>query len=315
MTLQDQMYDEAIAKWTNFDATKTPPIATTAAIEDIDEDDIPVNDTLQQVPVEDAIVTSTSTASSAPSMDLAEMLMPPYLTSYQSDDHHQQHQHVPILSSSMSAKIERRKSLAADESAAVLSKPSPVMMPALDEDEEVEEEEELPVDPDTIPEPIMDEERDAYHIVIAVFGEEIVACVLSIKSKCRERGLLHIQRCVDAACQLATENNLHQLPNLFESTPQVDTDEDNSAAFYLVNATLMMVQEAIMDSREPIVTLAIHIWQQLNGKRIHQVRWYLTFCFYRILSCRKSDLPNGMDPSCLLLSFEAHRRQQCLHSL
>ncbi|KAI8331900.1 hypothetical protein BC941DRAFT_382119 [Chlamydoabsidia padenii] len=236
----DQMYDEAIAKWTNFDAIKTPL-------------DNPKE-------VQKAIVVpnpTTSTASSAPSMDLNEMLMPPYLTSYQSDNKDD----LPALSSSMSAKIERRKSLIVDNSLTDKPSATPVMVPVNEEEDEEEE----PVDPDTIPEPIMDEERDAYHVVIAIFGEETVACVLSIKSKCRERGLLHIQRCVDAACQMATSHTLDQLAQLFKQNPQGDEeDEDDTPSSYLVNATLLMVQEAIMDSREPIVTLAIQIWQQLN---------------------------------------------------
>ncbi|CAO3581972.1 unnamed protein product [Absidia cylindrospora] len=251
MVLQDEMYDEAIAKWTNFDATKSCTLEA--------PDETPA--------APHVLAPSTSTTSSARSLDLEELLMPPYLTSYQSDknnsDDDQPHV-IPILSSSMSAKIERRKSMVSEDSA-VAKQPAAGVMPALDEEEE-EEESEMPLDPDAIPEPIMDEERDAYHVTIIVFGEEIVACVLSIKSKCRERGLLHIQHCIDSAYRLASTQALDQLAQLFDSPISNDEDEDSQydQSSYLVNAALMMIQEAIMDSREPIVTLAIQIWQQLN---------------------------------------------------
>ncbi|ORZ26051.1 hypothetical protein BCR42DRAFT_401487 [Absidia repens] len=218
--LQDEMYDEAIAKWTNFDATKSCTLEA--------PDETPA--------APHVLAPSTSTTSS------------PHA--------------IPILSSSMSAKIERRKSMVSEDSAAA-KQPAAGTMPALDEEEE---ESEIPLDPDAIPEPIMDEERDAYQVTIIVFGEEIVACVLSIKSKCRERGLLHIQHCIDSACRLASTQALDQLTQLFNSPISNDDEEDSQydRSSYLVNAALMMIQEAIMDSREPIVTLAIQIWQQLN---------------------------------------------------
>ncbi|KAI9299589.1 hypothetical protein BJ944DRAFT_47675, partial [Cunninghamella echinulata] len=242
------MYDEAIAKWTNFDTTKNDETS-------INQAPLP--------PITNEISLSSQTTTSAVSTDLAEMLMPPYLTSYHADKVNDDHQPFPILSSSMSAKIERRKSLALEKSASpLLSSANDDILNQVIEEEEEEEEEEI-IDPESIPESIMDEERGTYHSAIQLFGEEIVACVLSIKSKCRERGLKHIQRCIETAYQLAStsSSSLDQLINLFD-TP---ISHDHDLPSFVVNATLMMVQEAVMDSREAIVSLAILIWQQLNG--------------------------------------------------
>lgn len=97
------------------------------------------------------------------------------------------------------------------------------------------------IDPESIPEPIMEEEREPFQLAIQVFGEDTVACILSIKSKCRGRGLGQLEQRIDEA--------IHHGNNY--------KPED------YINASLMLIQEAIMDSREPIVTLAISIWHQL----------------------------------------------------
>ncbi|CAO3596685.1 unnamed protein product [Absidia cylindrospora] len=149
----------------------------------------------------------------------------------------------PTLSSSMSAKIQQRR-----ESQAVAA--ATFGGATLNDDNDI------------TPEAIMDEERATYGPALAVFGESTVACVLDMKSKCRERGLHQIQQCIGAAYQLAETHALGQLPRLFKDDA-IDCDGDGLSA-YLVNATLMMFQEAIMDSRELIVSLAIQIWQQLN---------------------------------------------------
>ncbi|RCI04153.1 hypothetical protein CU098_000103, partial [Rhizopus stolonifer] len=126
------------------------------------------------------------------------------------------------------------------------------------------------VDPDTIPEPIMDEERIPYTLPIHIFGEEIVACVLSVKAKCRGRGLGQIEQKIEAIQQLAQNNQLEELSFMiyfddpYEEEEVHDMDKVTRSISHFVNATLMMIQEAVMDSREPIVSLAITTWHQLN---------------------------------------------------
>ncbi|EIE82043.1 hypothetical protein RO3G_06748 [Rhizopus delemar RA 99-880] len=97
------------------------------------------------------------------------------------------------------------------------------------------------IDPESIPEPIMEEEREPFQLAIQVFGEDTVACILSIKSKCRGRGLGQLEQRIDEAIHHGNDYN----------------PED------YINASLMLIQEAVMDSREPIVALAISIWHQL----------------------------------------------------
>lgn len=129
----------------------------------------------------------------------------------------------------------------------------------IDEEEEEEEEEEY-IDPESIPEPIMDEERGPYTLAIQVFGEQVVACVLSIKVKCRGRGLGLIEQRIESVQNYHHSNELNELV-YFEKR---DTETKQRAISNFINATLMMIQEAIMDSREPIVTMAISTWHQLN---------------------------------------------------
>jgi hypothetical protein len=134
-----------------------------------------------------------------------------------------------------------------------------------------------PVDPDSIPEPIMDEERIPYTLPIHIFGEDIVACVLSIKAKCRTRGLGQIEKKIQSLNAFAQSLQLEALsmliyidgfiPSALEEEEEEDMeqemDDETRAIAHFVNATLMMIQEAVMDSREPIVSLAITTWQQL----------------------------------------------------
>lgn len=91
------------------------------------------------------------------------------------------------------------------------------------------------VDPESIPEPIMDEERIPYTLPIEIFGEDTVACVLSIKAICRKRGLTQIEQHI---IQQANQDVVH--------------------------ATLLMMQEAVMDSREAIVCQAMDVWHQTH---------------------------------------------------
>lgn len=91
------------------------------------------------------------------------------------------------------------------------------------------------IDPESIPEPIMDEERIPYTLPIEIFGEDTVACVLSIKAICRKRGLAQIEQHI---IQQANQDVVH--------------------------ATLLMMQEAVMDSREAIVCQAMDVWHQTH---------------------------------------------------
>ncbi|OBZ82688.1 Centrosomal protein [Choanephora cucurbitarum] len=126
------------------------------------------------------------------------------------------------------------------------------------------------VDPDTIPEPIMDEERIPYTLPIHIFGEEVVACVLSVKAKCRGRGLGQIEEKIQAVGQLVETDQLEEVTFMiyfdepYEDEEYADVDKLTSSLSHFINASLMMIQEAIMDSREPIVSLAITVWHQLN---------------------------------------------------
>ncbi|CEP16010.1 hypothetical protein [Parasitella parasitica] len=100
-------------------------------------------------------------------------------------------------------------------------------------------------DPESIPEPIMEEERIPYTLPIEIFGEDTVACVLSIKAICRKRGLTQIEQHV---------------------AQQAEQNVDRQANQDLVHATLLMMQEAVMDSREAIVCLAMEVWHQTHQK-------------------------------------------------
>ncbi|KAI8073361.1 hypothetical protein BC940DRAFT_291149 [Gongronella butleri] len=214
----DRMYEETIAKWTNFDASPMTPTA--------------------------------SKPETPASMDLEEILMPPNVTSYE----------PIVLSASVSAKLEKKKK---GDDHGVLPKVDEDAMDdeetgAMDEQDDEQDEQEAPppMDPDLVPEPIMDEERNTYQDAIYAFGEYTVSLVLSVKVKCRENGLQIVQDKVERAYQQ------HKKPNaaLFDATPP----ENDDLGVCFINATLMMLQEAIMDSRESIVLLTIQIWQQAN---------------------------------------------------
>ncbi|ORX61854.1 hypothetical protein DM01DRAFT_1331327 [Hesseltinella vesiculosa] len=209
----DRMYEETIAKWTNFD------------------------------------VSSNDQPEMSSSRELEEILMPPNLMSYDQP---------MALSASVSAKLEKKKHH------------DPSSLTQLDEAEdellelvvtEEEQQPEEPVDPDLVPEAIMEEERGMYHDALALFGEEPVAFVLSIKIKCRERGLRLVQQKIDHAYHQAPKTKADMWLAQFVHADALDTD-DPAACF--VSAVLMLLQEAIMDSREALVLLTIQLWQQLN---------------------------------------------------
>ncbi|KAI9262073.1 hypothetical protein BY458DRAFT_515368 [Sporodiniella umbellata] len=120
---------------------------------------------------------------------------------------------------------------------------------------------EAPIDPESVPEPIMDEERDSFGLPIQLFGEEMIACILSIKSKCRGKGLGWLEDKVNTAYKLAQNN---QLEKLYISFEEEILEDPISLSAHFINASLMLIQEAVMDSRESIVLTTISIWHQLN---------------------------------------------------
>ncbi|KAI7864753.1 hypothetical protein BDF14DRAFT_1884035 [Spinellus fusiger] len=127
------------------------------------------------------------------------------------------------------------------------------------------------IDPDSVPETLIEEERESCKAAIQVFGEEVVACVLSVKVKCRERGLNRVATSIKAACHLAQEEQLDQLCQLiYQNAESALDDQEQEYDEYMresvrfVKASLTMIQEAVMDSRESILNMAITIWQDLN---------------------------------------------------
>jgi hypothetical protein len=140
--------------------------------------------------------------------------------------------------------------------------PNESWMVVAEEEEEEEEEgfmmEEM--DPESIPEAIMDEERESFCVPIQLFGEDMIACILSIKSKCRTRGLSELEEEVKGAYNLARDNQ--HVCVLFGYDEHSEAIEGMAEDF--VNSVLMLVQETVMDSREAIVSMAISIWYVLN---------------------------------------------------
>lgn len=257
---QDRLYDEAIEKWTNFDAQHAVP----SAEEEVGLVQNGFSSSQQDI----------SSPRSSVSTDAAEMLLPPHLTSYThnnsspllgrdmtNDKDFRRESLASILAPSLSSSVARKHSL----------RGSLHSIPAIVE-EEPEPKPEPQVDPEAEPEALIDAERHNCRLPIKIFGEEVVACILSVKVKCRERGLDHLCGAVKAACNLAREKRLEQLGDIMEDSNLSDesSDEESDSNDYkcimFVKATLMMLQEAIMDSRELIIDKTIEIWQNLNGK-------------------------------------------------
>lgn len=94
------------------------------------------------------------------------------------------------------------------------------------------------VDPETIPEPLTEDDIESCELSIEQFGEDIVACIMSVKVKCRQNGL----------------NQLSQL---------IEQKEDQDLEF--IQASLLMIGEAVTDSRESIFNQAIQLWKELHG--------------------------------------------------
>lgn len=96
------------------------------------------------------------------------------------------------------------------------------------------------VDPETIPEPLNEDDIESCELPIEKFGMDLVACIMSVKVKCRQNGL-------------------NQLSALIMGK----TDDDDME---FVEASLLMISEAVTDSRESIFNQAIQLWKELHGK-------------------------------------------------
>lgn len=94
------------------------------------------------------------------------------------------------------------------------------------------------VDPETIPEPLSDDDIESCELSIEQFGQDLVACIMSVKVKCRQIGLNELSLLI------------HQKEH-----------ED----FEFIQACLLMIGEAVTDSRESIFNQAIQTWKELQG--------------------------------------------------
>ncbi|KAG2232599.1 hypothetical protein INT48_009808 [Thamnidium elegans] len=97
------------------------------------------------------------------------------------------------------------------------------------------------IDPETIPEPLTEDDIESCELSIEQFGQDIVACIMSVKVKCRQSGL----------------NQLSQL---------IEQKEDQDLEF--IQASLLMIGEAVTDSRESIFNQAIQLWKELHGFKV-----------------------------------------------
>lgn len=101
------------------------------------------------------------------------------------------------------------------------------------------------VDPETIPEPLTADDLESCELAIDQFGEDLVANIMSVKVKCRQNGL-------------------NQLNALIASTHVEENQSKQTKKF--IHASILMIQEAIMDSREFIFNRAIQSWKHIQGK-------------------------------------------------
>lgn len=125
------------------------------------------------------------------------------------------------------------------------------------------------VDPETIPEPLTEDDLESCELAIDQFGEDLVANIMSVKVKCRQNGL-------------------NQLNALMASAHVEENQPKQTKKF--IHASILMIQEAIMDSRESIFNQAIHSWKHAQGEffvscggqslhidRQWQISWYSTW--------------------------------------
>ncbi|KAL9553121.1 hypothetical protein MBANPS3_003429 [Mucor bainieri] len=99
------------------------------------------------------------------------------------------------------------------------------------------------VDPETIPEPLTADDLESCELAIDQFGEDLVANIMSVKVKCRQNGL-------------------NQLNALIASAHIEENQPKQTKTF--IHASLLMIQEAIMDSRESIFNQAIQSWKYVQ---------------------------------------------------
>ncbi|EPB90954.1 hypothetical protein HMPREF1544_02208 [Mucor circinelloides 1006PhL] len=99
------------------------------------------------------------------------------------------------------------------------------------------------VDPETIPEPLTADDVESCQLAIDQFGEDLVANIMSVKVKCRQNGL-------------------NQLNVLISSAHVVENQPKQTKKF--IHACILMIQEAIMDSRESIFNQAIQSWKHVQ---------------------------------------------------
>ncbi|KAG0171874.1 hypothetical protein DFQ29_008645 [Apophysomyces sp. BC1021] len=115
-------------------------------------------------------------------------------------------------------------------------------------------------DIENTPEPIASEDLSVFSTAIQVFGKDIVACVLSVKGKCRERGLIRVETCIQRAYRLSQTNQIHRIVDMFD---QLSNTNEHHITF--IDAAMMMIQAAVRDPRENIVNMAIAMWAPLNS--------------------------------------------------
>ncbi|RCI02947.1 hypothetical protein CU098_012413, partial [Rhizopus stolonifer] len=101
------------------------------------------------------------------------------------------------------------------------------------------EQKQVPEDPELVPEPLTADDIESCELAIDQFGQELVARIMSVKVKCRQNGL-------------------NQLSDLIQ--------QQESSDLQFIQASISMIQEAIMDSRESIFNQAIQSWKTLFGK-------------------------------------------------
>lgn len=134
-------------------------------------------------------------------------------------------------------------------SPSLLSARIPITDTKIEEEEEEEENEPVvvavqePVDPESIPEPLTEDDIESCELAIEQFGEDLVANIMSVKVKCRQNGL----------------NQLTQLITSVQLENPLKTKK-------FIHASILMIQEAIMDSRESIFNQAIQSWKHVQGK-------------------------------------------------
>lgn len=104
------------------------------------------------------------------------------------------------------------------------------------------------IDPETIPEPLTLDDIESCELAIEQFGEDMVASIMSVKVKCRQNGLNQLSQLIDdQKALISSEGN------------------DNLNDLEFVGASLLMIQEAVTDSRESIFSQAINVWKDLHG--------------------------------------------------